>query len=69
MKIYITCCASAESLYWEKSCSWDVGQNALSQSDCRIFKSTIFPEQIDEKPYFLYVDTNSQKIKSWLNIF
>ena len=26
---------------WGKSCSWDIGQNGLSQSDSRIFKSTI----------------------------
>ena len=33
---------------WEKSCSWHIGQNALSQSDCRIFKSTSSSDQIDE---------------------
>ena len=48
MKIYIICSAPAQILYWEKSCSGDVGQNALSQSDCSIFKSIISPEQIDE---------------------
>ena len=26
---------------WEKSGSWDMRQNVISQSDCRIFKSTI----------------------------
>ena len=26
----------------------DMDQNALSQSDCRIFKSAIFPEQSDD---------------------
>ena len=25
-----------------------MGQNALSQSDCKIFKPTIFSQQIDE---------------------
>ena len=39
-------------------------QNALSQSDCKIFKSIIFPaEQIDEAASFLHVDTKSQKLK------
>ena len=33
-----------KSYIWEKSCSWDIGQNILSLSDCRIFKSRISPE-------------------------
>ena len=33
----------------KKAC---IDQNALSQPDCRIFKSTIFPEQIDETASF-----------------
>ena len=52
MKIYIICCVAAQILYWEKFCSWDMGQNALSQSHCRIFKSIISPEQIDETASF-----------------
>ena len=66
MKIYIICCVLAQILCWEKSCFWDTGQNALSQSDCRIFKSIISPEQVDEIAWFLHVDANSQKLKaSW----
>ena len=30
MKIYIICCVYAQILYWEKSCSWDVGWHALA---------------------------------------
>ena len=37
--------------------------NALDQSDCRIFTSNISPEQNDDKPEFLHVDTNSLKLK------
>ena len=37
-----------------------MGQNALSQSDCRIFKSTFLPEEIDEAALFF---ANSQKLK------
>ena len=37
---------------WGKSCSWDIGQNNLSQSDSRIFKLTITLEQIDETASF-----------------
>ena len=35
-------------------------QNALSQSDCRIFKSTFLPEEIDETALFF---ANSQKLQ------
>ena len=36
-----------------------MGQNALGQSDCRIFKLTISPEHKDKKkPDFLHVDTD-----------
>ena len=40
-----------------------MGQNALGQSDYRIFKSTISLEQNDEKPDFLHVDTDSWKVE------
>ena len=46
----------------ENSGSWDMGQNALGQWDCIIFKSTISPEQNDEKVWFLHVDTSSLKL-------
>ena len=52
-----------KSHIWERSCSWDLGQNALSQSDCRIFKWTVSPEQIYETASFLLIDKNSQKLK------
>ena len=42
-----------KSYIWEKSCSWVIGQNAFSQSDCRISKWIISPEQIDETGLFL----------------
>ena len=44
-------CVAAQILHLEKS-SWGIGQNALSQSDCRICKSDIYPEQIDETALF-----------------
>ena len=40
-----------------------MGQDALGQSDYRIFKSTISLEQNDKKPRFLQVDTDSQKLE------
>ena len=36
----------------ENFCSWDMDQNIFNQSDCRIFLSTISPEQINEKARF-----------------
>ena len=36
-----------------------MGQNALNQSDCRSFKSTISPQLC----HFLQVDTDSQNLK------
>ena len=41
-----------KSYTWEKSVSWDMGQNALGQSDCKIFKSNLSLEQKDEKAWF-----------------
>ena len=35
-----------------RSGSWYMGQNALGQSDCKIFRSVISQEQIDEKALF-----------------
>ena len=39
VKVYIICCNLQKSHIWEKSDSWDMGQNALGQSYYRIFKS------------------------------
>ena len=56
-----------KSVAYKKAC---MGQNALSQLDCKIFKSIISPEQIDEiASFFLDVDTNSQKLKFDQNLF
>ena len=48
MKIYITWCVPAQIPYLRNCYSWDSGQNVLSQSDCRIFQSTISVEQISK---------------------
>ena len=41
-----------KSYTWEKSVSWDMDQNALGQSDCKILKSNLSLEQKDEKAWF-----------------
>ena len=48
MKFFVICCVPKQILFWGKILFLRYGQNALSQSDCRIFKSTISLEQIDE---------------------
>ena len=40
-----------------------MSKNALGQSDCKIFKSTISLEQNNEKTDFLHEDTDSWKLK------
>ena len=56
-----------KSSTWEKCCFGDISQNALSYSDCQIFKSTISLDQIDEAVSF-FACYNLTKIKSWLKI-
>ena len=51
LKIFI--CYVPGQILWEKSCSRDIGQNPLSQSDCGISQWTISPKQIDETVSFL----------------
>ena len=58
-----------KSYIWEKSCSWDKGQNTLIQSYCKIFKSTILQNKLMKQPNFLRVDTNLQKLKDEWKFF
>ena len=37
---------------WENFCSWDMGEHVLSQSGCRIFWSTVSPEQFIKIAWF-----------------
>ena len=55
-----------KSYSWKKSGSWDMGQNAVGQSDTKIFKSFISLEQNDEKAWFFVCWYISKEIKSWL---
>ena len=48
MKIFVICCVPKQILFLGKILFLRYGQNALSQSDCMIFKSPISLEQIDE---------------------
>ena len=43
-----------------------MGQNALSQSDYRVFKSAISLEQNDEKAWFFACWYRFMEIRSWL---
>ena len=51
---------------WEKSGSWNIGQNTLGQSYCKIFKLALSPEHIDEKALFLACWYRLMEIKSCL---
>ena len=55
-----------KSYTWEKSGSWDMGQNALDQSGCSISKLTISLEQNDEKAWVFAYWCRFLEIKSWL---
>ena len=48
---------------------WDIDWNAVSHSDCGIFKSNISPEQINETASFFACWYKFTKIKSWLKSF
>ena len=64
MEVYINCYIVRKIL--ENFGSWDMCQNVLGPSDCRIFKSTISLEQNDEKVWFFACWYNFVEIKSWL---
>ena len=68
-KIYIFAVFLHKSCIWQKSCSWGKGQNALSESDCRIFKLSFSPEQIDETASFFACHYEFTKIKNCLKFF
>ena len=59
LEIYLLySCTSPKS--FEKSGSLDMDENAFGQSDCKIFKSTVFPKRkIMKELHFLHVGTNS----------
>ena len=60
--------SSTNPILGKKSCSWYMSQNALGQSDCRIFKLTISPEQKDEKDWEKSLMKNPEvgsKISKW----
>ena len=50
----------------ERTASWDMGQNALGQSDCSIFKVTLSPEHNDGEVRFFGCWYRFMEIKSWL---
>ena len=52
IKFILTAVFLHTSHTWEKSGSWVMGQNALDQSACRIFKLTVSLDESDEKVWF-----------------
>ena len=43
----------------KKNSSWDMDENALGQSDCRVFKSNISLEENETAWFFLHDNTNA----------
>ena len=66
MKVILFAVFLDKSDIWGKSGSWDMSQNGLGQSDCRIFKSTRSLEQSNEKAWFFACWYKFMEIKSWL---
>ena len=64
IELYINCFMLGKIL--ENIGSWDTCQNVPSQSDSKIFKSTISLEQNDEKVWFFACWYKFIEIKSWL---
>ena len=64
-KVYINCCILAQIPYLRKSGSWDMGQNPCGQSDCRIFKSTLSPQESDQKAWLFSCRHRIMEIKKW----
>ena len=62
IKVCIICCISNPHIL-EKSRSWDMGQNALCQLDCRISNQLYLLKKMMKWSDFLHVDTNSWKLK------
>ena len=52
-----------KSHIWENSGSRVMSQNAFSQSDCRILKSAISQEKIDQSTCFWHAVIDSRNIK------
>ena len=59
--VYYLLCSCTNPIL-EKSCSWDIGQNALSQSDCMIFKWLISLEQIEQ---IWFLDSKISLSQEW----
>ena len=68
MKVYIICYILAQIPYLGKTCvpwCFPRSQNALGQSDCKIFKSNTSLEQNDEIAWFFTFWYKFMKIESW----
>ena len=69
MKIYIICCVPVQIFYLRKMLFLRYRPKCSQPRRLRDFKLSISPEQIDEQPHLLHVDSNSQKFKVDLKVF
>ena len=63
-KVYIICCIVAKKAYFKKSGSRDMIQNSLSQSSARFLNNFYLWNKSTKKPNFLYINTDSWKLKA-----
>ena len=66
MGIYTICCVPTQIPYLGKFCSWDIGQNVLSQI-AGFFNQPYLQNKSMKQPDFVHVDTNLHK--SWWENF
>ena len=69
IKIRIICCVRSQIQYLGKSCLWDLHHSTVIPSDCRIFKSSIASEQINETASFFACWDKFTKLKDVENFF
>ena len=53
--LYYLLYSCTNPIFWKNLLPEDMGQNVLDQSDCRVFKSTISLEHIDEKAWLFCI--------------
>ena len=56
-----------KSYIWEKSCSWDVSQNALSQSNCMILNELFLRSKLRKSGLWTLKFTVSQELTDFLH--
>ena len=67
--LYYLLCSCTNTIFGKSLVPEGIGQNALSQSDCWIFKTTISPDQSDERVSIFSYWYKFKKIGNLLKLF